>query len=600
MDAVKKTINDIFNGNRILEIPFFQRSYVWGKDQWERLLEDMELVSVNPRPYFLGSLILKQQLIQTGNQIGDVRTVIDGQQRLTTLNIFFKVLSLKIGNINLFDRTFRLSNNNFALHHNHNDIESFNKVLSLKYLDDIETSGKDKIIEAYKYFKDNIDPDKLVDQNILTRILFVAIDLNENEDEQQIFDTINSLGVRLTTAELLKNYFFSRNEIDNYNKYWKDVFEKDEETKNYWDRVITAGRTKRTFIDLFFFSFLQIKIQDADLKISAEDKIYFSRVETLFESYKNLINYYKINRVDILEEIREYAKIFISNFDYDVINRDLTAEPGIERINAIIFGLENSTLIPYVLFILKNVSDTKIKRELFHSIESYIMLRMITHASTKNYNQLFTDRLISNRILNKKLFHDYIAKKSDRVNFLPDEFDIREAFQTATLVNKQATGIIYFIESKIRNRSKQSTQLLGLHNYSLEHIMPKKWENNWGKIKRKDLKENRNQKLLTLGNLTIITQSLNASIRDAEWKIKKDGNGNKAGLTQYSSGIETIAPFLVKEKWNEEMISERAEFLLDHVLNIWEYDKRMSQLKARAIEIKLRLNNYKSEQNNKK
>lgn len=96
MEAGKRTINDIFNGNRILEIPFFKRAYVWSDEQWERLLLDMELVSESNKPYFLGSVILKQQITNTQRSVGDVRTVVDGQQRLTTLNIFFKVLCLKI------------------------------------------------------------------------------------------------------------------------------------------------------------------------------------------------------------------------------------------------------------------------------------------------------------------------------------------------------------------------------------------------------------------------------------------------------------------------------------------------------------------------
>lgn len=116
MDAGKRTINDIFNGNRILEIPFFQRAYVWGNDQWERLLEDMENVSLSNKPYFLGSVILKQQPTNTGNQVGDIRTLIDGQQRLTTLNIFFKVLCFKDkSKLNFFERIFKLISNDIAL-----------------------------------------------------------------------------------------------------------------------------------------------------------------------------------------------------------------------------------------------------------------------------------------------------------------------------------------------------------------------------------------------------------------------------------------------------------------------------------------------------
>lgn len=568
MDAGKRTINDIFNGNRILEIPFFQRAYVWGEDQWERLLEDMESVSISAKPYFLGSLILKQQATSAGHDVGDIRTIIDGQQRLTTLNIFFKVLCLKNGQLNVFNRIFKLMNgNDLALLHNHNDITSFNKVLFLNEL--VELENTDNIIKAYNYFKINLDPQKLNISNILAKILFVGIDLDVNEDEQQIFDTINSLGVRLTTAELLKNYFFNRDEISSYNEFWKMVFEKDDETKNYWDREITTGRLKRTFIDLFFYSYLQIKIQDTQLKVKTEDKIEYSKVETLFESYKNLIKTYNLNKRELLTEIKEYALIFRNNFDYDVIDRELPADYGIERINAIIFGLETTTLIPYILFILKNVGDSLIRNELFEFIESYLMRRMVVHSNTKNYNQLFTDRLISNLILSKGQFVDFITKSSDKVNYMPDNVELKNGFENSILVNKQSAGIIYFLESKIRNRRLQATQLLGINKYSLEHLMPKKWENNWDKLFKIEDVNLRNRKLLTLGNLAIITQSLNASIRDSNWEIKKNGRPNKDGLKHYSAGLETLAPYLTIEIWYEAEIVKRAEFLFEKSLDIW-------------------------------
>ena len=148
MDASKKTINDIFNGNRILEISFFQRAYVWGENQWERLLEDMELVTVSNKPYFLGSVILKQKPMPALKEVGDIRTLIDGQQRLTTLNIFFKVLCLRTNKSSSFDKFFKLENDVLALWHNHNDIESFQKVLNLEQLDEIE--GTDNILRTYR------------------------------------------------------------------------------------------------------------------------------------------------------------------------------------------------------------------------------------------------------------------------------------------------------------------------------------------------------------------------------------------------------------------------------------------------------------------
>ena len=97
MDAGKATISGVFNGSRLLEIPFYQRAYVWGEEQWERFLGDMEFVTASKRPYFLGSIILKQASSgNTWSEVSEVRTVIDGQQRLTTMVIFFKALCAQL------------------------------------------------------------------------------------------------------------------------------------------------------------------------------------------------------------------------------------------------------------------------------------------------------------------------------------------------------------------------------------------------------------------------------------------------------------------------------------------------------------------------
>lgn len=567
MEAGKRTINDIFNGNRVLEIPFFQRSYVWTEAQWERLLEDMETVSSINKPYFLGSVILKQQQTNTGNNVGDRRTLIDGQQRLTTLNLMLKVLCLKNGMNNSFDRIFRLMNNDIALWHNHNDIADFNKILNLSTEE--ELSGESSILACYNYFKNEIDTSKLNLNNILTNIMFVGIDLGVDEDEQQIFDTINSLGVRLTTAELLKNYFFQRDDVNSYNKNWKDVFERDTDTKKFWDRDITAGRSIRENIDLFFYSFLQIKIQDSSLNVKNEDKKLFTKVDGLFDSYKKFIQDYNIDKPSLIQEIKEYAELYRKNIDFDVVDKELSPDYGIERINAIIFGLENTTLIPYILFVLKKVQNSNERNLIFEYLESYIMRRMVCHETTKNYNQLFSERLIANNIITKDSLRAQIETQSDKVNFMPTDEDLMNGFNNSKLVNKQGAGILYMIESMIRDRSKHSTSLLGLDRYSLEHVMPKKWENNWAPLKSEEDKVKRNRLLLTLGNLTIITTTLNTSIRDADWNTKKNGKGDRHGLKAFASGIETFSNYLDRPEWNEDVINERAEFLFKKAKDIW-------------------------------
>lgn len=568
MDAGKRMVSEIFTGSKILEVPFFQRAYVWKEENWERFLEDIEDVCRSGSPYFMGSLILKQQMTSSANAVGDVRLVIDGQQRLTTISILMKVLSLKVSAQNKFSRRFLLDDGNPVLCHNRNDLPAFNKIMGLESLEDLLDDGK--ITEAYRYFCEHADPAKLNFDTICNKVLFVGIDLDQDDDEQQIFDTINSLGVTLTTAELLKNYFFTRRDIEAYKNDWFNVFEKDEETRNYWDTEITTGRTKRTYIDMFFYSFLLIKIQDPAYGLSTEEKIRYSKFERLFESYKAFIKD-KCNgdRISILKEIGEYATLFKNAINQNVLLGELTPEAGIERINAIIFTFDTTTLIPYVLYIEKNITDEETKNALYDALESYIVRRVVTRQTTKNYNRLFSERLILNQVLSREELYVYLAKSDDVNNRMPTDTEVTNAFHESVIVNKYAAGVLYLIESKVRARNLHATRLLGVSKYSLEHMMPKKWRNKWIVTDEDFDAAHRDWMLLTLGNLTIITQSLNASIRDADWQTKKTGIGSKGGLIKYADGIETLSDYLTLDEWNEDRIYERAEFLAGKALEIW-------------------------------
>ena len=580
MDARKKTIPDICNGSRILKVPYFQRAYVWEDKQWERFLDDVNTVCETHTPFFMGSVILKQQPTPASSDFGDIRTIIDGQQRLTTLSILLKVLCLKTDSPETFNRRFRLDDGKtLAIQLNRDDAGAYNTIMNLqkpipvsKLVDEkilSESDSDSKIVLAYQYFLDNLDPSKVKFSLVRDNILFVGIDLDVGEDEQQIFDTVNSLGVPLTTAELLKNFFFEKNNESDYQKYWYNMFEKDDDTKTYWNREITTGRSKRSMIDLFFFSWLQIKTHDNTLSIPEKDKVAFSKVEKLFDSYKRFIERYLSNdKQHVIDEIQTYADVFRKKFDYNITKSELSANPGIERINAIIFALESTTLIPYILYVESNVSSMAEKNEIYAYLESYAMRRLVTKQVSKNYNQLFTDRLISNGVLSKSKLADYLLGQVATSNRIPTDEEVKMAFHDSVLVNKQAIGVLYMIESRIRNQGLYSTQLLGIEQYSLEHIMPKKWKNHWS-IQANMSVETRDRQLLTLGNLALLRLPLNLAIRDADWNTKKYGANGKNGLIKYAGGMETLFDCLCSPEWDETTIKRRADNLAEQALKIW-------------------------------
>lgn len=578
MKAGEILINGIFNGSRLLEVPFYQRSYVWGEEQWDRFLADMEFVTKTKKPYFLGSVIFKSgKAPNMWDNYSDCRIVIDGQQRLTTLMIFFKVLCLKTNENNLFEKDFRLEDNTIVLRHGRNDASAFELVMNQEKPEEIpNTAPASQVIDAFNYFVRHLKPELLHRNIIKQNVQFVCIDLLDGEDEQQVFDTINSLGVRLTTAELLKNYFYSKDNVQEYEKSWVAVFEKDGDTRMYWDQELETGRIKRSLIDIFFDAYFQLFIQNKRYSVSAEDKAVYSRVDHLSKSYQDFINNYcGGDKNVVLAPMAEYAKCFAENFKPEYCDMRMPTAFGIERINVIMFGLKTTTLIPYVLYVAKNVASKEEQDRIYGVLESYIMRRLIVHATTKNYNNLFTS-LILNQVLDAQTLKERLYKGGDATTYVPSNGDLMNGFYNSKLINAQAKGILYFIEAGTRS-AKNSTVLLGFNGYSLEHLMPKKWRNNWEKCDTPELARQRDSVLLTLGNLAIITQSLNASIRDSDWQTKKAGRGqNNPGLLLCAAGLVTLQNALKKDIWNEEEIRNRAVWLWEQAKDLWKfYDEEL-------------------------
>lgn len=571
MTARDALIQTIFNGGTLIEIPFFQRYYIWQEDLWQLFMDDMEYISQTGKPHFFGPLIFKKgRAPESGDYFTKRYTVVDGQQRLTTLFIFMKVLCLKSNQTAMFDAVFRIFGKRIALSHSRNDIDAFTKVMQAETAQIIENSvPHSSIIPAFNFFVEHIDENKLSIMKILQNAQFVRIKLDSDENEQEIFDSINSIGVDLTTSDLLKNYFFSSETIHEYQETWESVFEKDEDARIYWNMLIETGRVKRAMIDIFFDAYFQLFIQNKEYGITGDDKKMYARLNNLAQSYQHFIKYYcHGDKHILLDPLRKYAECFMQSFQPEQCDRCVPNEYGIERINVIIFGLKNATLIPYILFIAMNVGDPSKRNEIYRIIESFIMRRMVIHASNNNYNNIFTS-LIQNQVVEPQNLRARLLTSNDQSTYVPNDDELQEGFHRSLLTNLQAKGILYLIESKLHPANSAVT-LLGLDGYSLEHLMPKKWRNKWEPCTDADEAHRRDGILLTLGNLAIITQSLNASIRDAPWNVKKVGKGDgKPGLYLCAGGLCTLYDALTTEVWDEKEIETRADWLFEQARKIW-------------------------------
>ncbi|MBO7645333.1 MAG: DUF262 domain-containing protein [Alphaproteobacteria bacterium] len=302
MDAGPRTINQIFNTGRELSIPFFQRGYVWQEEDWERFLDSMIDISENKKSHFFGSVILKKLNVPSDKRIGDCLAVIDGQQRLTTFCLFFKALYNIQDNQDNFHRLFFNLADEIILKHNCMDREIFNAIIEDSVTTELKRKYKrNNVLQAYQYFMEKAEILKNINAyDILNNVQFVGIDLRENEDEQQIFDTINSLGVRLTTAELLKNHLYPSVKYEElFNNTWRERFEKDEDERNFWDTDITSGREKRNNLDVLLQSYFII------LKKSSNK----FKLKNLFQEYKT---YLEENQIT---SDMEKKKEFVSELD---------------------------------------------------------------------------------------------------------------------------------------------------------------------------------------------------------------------------------------------------------------------------------------------
>ena len=597
-----------FNDENVtLEVPFFQRPYVWDEENWQALLDNIEK-SFDGRMPFIGSFIFQKPAKDDKRLL-----VIDGQQRLTTLSVLIKVFldiygsklddNIKVTfNSIIYDmktvglksvKTPRLTPSN-------SDRDGFNLIMSPdSTMAQIEASNH-SIAKCYLYFYNRM---QAMDENGLVNVgeklitkekFFIQITLDsEYDDEQEIFDAVNSLGMRLTSADVIKNYlfqsmknsvkkqeqdFYSQQIIDLYNLTWDKVFYGNDR-KDFWYKTISLGRITSTHIEEFLKDYSSIKGFYSIKENPGSDGLTSAyKKEITGKQYKQLEEFVK--------DICDYAETYyMINHAYDEVN-DFRISDRLNTTLLILRKLEHTTFNPYILKLVKDNEENR--DEKLFALQRFVLLRSIYSASTKNYNKVT----------------EVLLKSDDPVGYLRDynRNDPKIEYGRYPIGinyigprnNKYATLILFIIEMILRNNEedKYSNPLIYSDQLSLEHIMPQKWESYWLSVPcyayvNDDQKYNqvtdvdeirkiRSHKIYNLGNMTILAGRLNTAVSNNTFDIKINGKpGNNNGIKKFVNSMnvanDVVELYNEKQSFDERDIDSRANWLFSILNNYYSF-----------------------------
>ncbi|KVE92381.1 RloF protein [Burkholderia vietnamiensis] len=617
MDANAITLLDIFEKKMRLEIPTFQRQYVWRREhQWEPLWEDIarkfsEFIEdrKDAPVHFLGAMVIDQKQTQTGKV--ERRSVIDGQQRLTTFQIFLAAFRDFCRAEGLDDfaeecdayvtnkgRMAESEVERFKVWPTLSDRAQFTSVILAGSKAALEAAyplirekyarkplPRPRMVEAYLFFYDQLAEffkgsegipavaenmplaDRVEEcfEALKTALKVVAIDLDREDDAQVIFETLNARGEPLLPADLLRNYIFLRAARQEeaqeklYEQYWAGF------DQIFWREEVTQGRLKRPRSDLFMQHFLASK-QARDIPI-----------KHLFVEYK-----YWIERDKPFLTVEDELIALVNQRDsYRRIAPD-SDDQTFSKLAHFLDVFDVSTVYPPLLAMFdRGATEVEVLRAA-EMLESYLIRRAVCGAETKAYNRIFMGltRAIRESGPTAKVVYDYLSSlRSATDQWLSDEVFAR-AWMSSDIYNVLNNRRLTYILARVSEtyRSAKTEVIKFDSQVTIEHVMPQSWIEHWPLqnglqgVKDAWLRDEETPEILaskrrdnlihTFGNLTLITGSLNSAIKHGAWVEKRAGilansvlpiNGR---LSQYDS-------------WDEATIEQRGHELLERALKIW-------------------------------
>jgi hypothetical protein len=576
-------------------VPTFQRPYVWNQDdQWEPLWNDVrntaeryldeldrlgnsrEADAERATPaHFLGAVVLQQQ--PTAAKDIEQRHLIDGQQRLTTLQLLldsarevFESLQLpqqarRLSKLVLNDRELIVDDDHvFKIWPTNVDREAFRQ--TMRNGDAVAEFPDSKIAQAHEFFELQIREWLAGNQDLqrqaaaletaLTGLLqMVVIDLETNDDSHMIFETLNARGTPLIASDLIKNFVLyqarelRRNEETFYQTYWSDL------ENEWWREEVRQGRLVRPRIDMFLNYWLSMR---TTIDVEA------SKVFEEFQKYARQ------------RDIEEVAKD-ISSIGGTYRNIEHTTDPDV-ALFVYRWQVMDAGVVTPVLLLLFSASPSQLSQprriRALKAIESFLVRRMVSRMTTKDYNRLFLDlaELLQRRGLQAAddVVIEFLSGQTADSREWPNDQRLRESILGLPLYRLLTRGRLRLflegIEQTMRTAKAEDRNVQ--RNLTIEHVMPRRWHEHWPLPEGQEPESaaaDRDRMIHTIGNLTLVTDALNPSLSNGPWPKKRQGLRDHSVL-YLNKDILSVPS---EAQWDEASIRKRGERLAGLAAQAW-------------------------------
>lgn len=565
MKATETVFKNFLTQNKTqFVIPVYQRNYDWTTAECKQLLEDIIEVgnkTSNDDTHFIGSIVFIHDGVYTSSDVKQL-VIIDGQQRLTTMTLLYLALyrfalandmeekAAEINETILINRFVKEDSSKLKLKQTDVNAKAFRFLMSDNSPSDYNEYSR--IIDNYNFFYNTLNKDNFsIVTEGLNRLLFVEISLERGKDDpQRIFESLNSTGLELSQADLIRNYILMglepREQVRVFENYW-EIIENNAKIEN-------SQESKVSELIRDYLTLINKKIPNKS-KVYEEFKARFKKRDVDF--YQNT-----------LQTIKQYSVIYNK-----LLNPSNETDVEIQRELRSIKQLEINVSYPFLLPVyddyITNDIDKNTFIEVLRLIQSYTWRRFIvglpTNALNKIFMTLYTDVDRSNYL---KSIEKALIKKRSSQRF-PNNIEIEAALKDKDLYNTQAKNRLYYFEQMEHFRNPERVDLSSA-DITIEHIFPQNPDAKWKlDITEEDYKLFSEKYLNTIANLTL--SGNNGALGNKSFSEKRDMNKEEGRQGYAYSNLWMNEALKTKEVWNIEELEERFKLLYNRYTSIWKY-----------------------------